>query len=295
MSIRGEVRAKRYIVTSIILLTSLSLAQDGHYQEWSTPVERELVELVAENDLSRRIYGEVVASLRDNDVAPDFVYRTFTHPDIFLEDEVVRRFTHPAETYTYERYRKIFITDDRIFAGAEFFRTHTELIRAVQDRFGVDPFLLLSIIGVESEYGRSAKKFVVFNALHTVIHRIPKKERWVEREMTEYLLYCYHNFVPPLTLYGSYAGAFGYGQFIPSSFNHYAVDFDGDGVRHPFKWPDALGSIANYLVKNGYDRNSSSFVRGSRNWKSILAYNPSYNYARVVVELREAVMAATAE
>lgn len=177
----------------------------------------------------------------------------------------------------------------------EFISTHAKLIEAVEDTFGVDPYLLVSIIGVESEYGRNAKKHLVFNALHTVAHRIPKKERWVKREMTEYLLYCYQNFVPPLTLYGSYAGAFGNGQFIPSSFNSYSVDFDRDGIRHPYEWPDVLGSIANYLLKNGYDTHGSSFAKGSRNWKSILSYNPSYNYARVVVELREAVMAATEE
>ncbi len=291
----GDLKVRRYILTSLFHLTAFCFAQEGHYQQWSTLVEKELVDLIAENDLSRRIYGEVVTFLRDNNVAPDFVYRTFSHPDVFLEEEVVRRFAHPAENISYARYRKIFITDGRIAGGVEFLSNYIELIKTVQDRFGVDPYLLVSIIGVESEYGRNAKKYGVFNALHTVVHRIPKKERWVEREMTEYLLYCYQNFIPPLTLYGSYAGAFGYGQFIPSSFNRYSVDFDGDGVRHPYKWPDVMGSIANYLVKNGYDTQSSSFAKGSRNWKSILAYNPAYNYARVVVELRDALMVASAE
>ena len=105
--------------------------------------------------------------------------------------------------------------------------------------------------------------------------------------MAEYIKFCYDSFIPPMTIYGSYAGAFGYGQFIPSSFNYYAVDFDGDGIRHPFEWPDVIASIANYLVKNGYKRESTDFSRNSPNWKAILSYNPSVNYVMVVLELRE--------
>ena len=150
----------------------------------------------------------------------------------------------------------------------------------------------MSLAGVESKYGTHAKTHLVFVALHTVIHKLPRREKWVEKEMAEFLSYCYENNVPPLSLGGSYAGAFGYGQFIPSSFRGYAVDFDGDGVREPFDWPDVLASMANYLVKNGYAKGSDNFSKDSPNWKSVYSYNPALNYVKVVLELREAISAA---
>lgn len=82
--------------------------------------------------------------------------------------------------------------------------------------------------------------------------------------MAEYLAYCYQDQVDPHDIYGSYAGAFGYGQFIPSSFNSYAVDFDGDGVRQPFDWPDVFGSVANYLIRNGYPKMSNDFTTSGK-------------------------------
>jgi len=169
------------------------------------------------------------------------------------------------------------------------------LINTVADSFGVDPFLIVSIIGVESKYGENSSQFSVFNALHTVIHKIPKRKRWAEKEMIEYLVYCHENFIPPLTIFGSYAGAFGYGQFIPSSFNHFAIDFNRDGIRHPYDWPDVLASIANYLILNRYNKGSSDFSRQSRNWRAVHSYNHSGNYVLVVLELREELISSIKE
>ena len=85
--------------------------------------------------------------------------------------------------------------------------------------------------------------------------------------------------------FGSYAGAFGLVQFMPSSANAFAVDFDGDGKRRLFEWPDALGSAANYLARNGY-RAGEPFTPGSAIGRAVYAYNHSENYVRVVLELR---------
>ncbi|MFQ6616748.1 MAG: lytic murein transglycosylase [Fidelibacterota bacterium] len=255
-------------------------------QEWTGDTEVRMVDRIAQNDLAREVYREIIARLREDGVPPDFVEKTISSPAIKIEDEVISRFNHPFERLSYDRYQRLFVTQDRIAQGKEFYQTHRPLLETVSDSFGVDPFLLVSIVGIESKYGEKSEQFSVFNALHTVIHKLPRREKWVTREMTEYLKFCYENSIPPHSLYGSYAGAFGYGQFIPSSFNHYSIDMDGDGVRHPYQWPDVLGSIASYLSRHGYNVNDPAFSPGSANWKAILAYNPSGNYVRAVLDLR---------
>ena len=153
----------------------------------------------------------------------------------------------------------------------------------------MDPFIILSIAGIESNYGRHYKGFTVFNSLYTQIHEMPKRAKWASNELASYLEYCYKDNVDPQSIEGSYAGAFGFGQFIPSSFNRYSVDFDDDGVRRPHDWPDVLGSIANYLVKNGYNPGSKNYAEGGDIWKSVWAYNHSDNYVMAVLGLAEKI------
>ena len=92
------------------------------------------------------------------------------------------------------------------------------------------------------------------------------------------------------SLRGSYAGAFGFGQFIPSSFRAYAVDFDGDEIIEPFDWLDVFASMSNYLIRNGYKNNSNDFSYKTSNWNSIYRYNHSKNYVNVILELRKEIM-----
>lgn len=268
------------------------MGQEVTADGWTPETKQKLLDQIAENELAREIYGRVFNQLENQNIPPQFLEGSFNHPDIDIDDGIIRRFHRPAEKLSYERYRKIFVTDQRIKEGVKFYSQNKALIDTVYAEFGVDPFLLVSLAGVESKYGTHAKTHLVFVALHTVIHKLPRREKWVEKEMAEFLSYCYENNVPPLSLGGSYAGAFGYGQFIPSSFRGYAVDFDGDGVREPFDWPDVLASMANYLVKNGYAKGSDNFSKDSPNWKSVYSYNPALNYVKVVLELREAISAA---
>ena len=107
--------------------------------------------------------------------------------------------------------------------------------------------------------------------------------------MAEFLKYCFNDHLDPQEVGGSYAGAFGFGQFIPSSFTRYAIDFDEDGVREPYDWPDVLGSIANYLRKNGYNANSVNYDKDGDIWKSVYAYNHADNYVMAVLELTEEI------
>ena len=149
----------------------------------------------------------------------------------------------------------------------------------------MDPFLILSIVGVESNYGRHRGQFTVFNALYTQIAKMPRRKKWATKEMIAYLEYCYADSIPPHSIKGSYAGAFGYGQFIPSSFNAFAADGNGDGVRQPYAWADVFASVGNYLVKNGYPVSNNADTK--QVYKSVYAYNHADNYVKAVLELRD--------
>jgi len=121
---------------------------------------------------------------------------------------------------------------------------------------------------------------------------MPQRARWAKKEMVEFLTYCYKDKVLPHNVYGSYAGAFGYGQFIPSSFNNFAVDFDKDGVRQAYAWPDVMASIANYLVANGYPVTQDTDMdlekkNQEKIYKAVFAYNHADNYVKAILELRK--------
>ena len=105
--------------------------------------------------------------------------------------------------------------------------------------------------------------------------------------LAEFLKYCFKDQLDTQEIGGSYAGAFGFGQFIPSSFTHYSVDFNENGVREPYSWPDVLGSIANYLRMNGYTPNSANYDKTGDIYKAIYAYNHADNYVMAVLELTE--------
>ena len=111
--------------------------------------------------------------------------------------------------------------------------------------------------------------------------------------MVAWFMICRLDGLGPHDVKGSYAGAFGYGQFMPTSFKSYAVDMNADGVRSPFEWADVLGSIANYLLKRGkYDIYSHDFSENSTNWRAVYKYNPSKNYVKVILELRQELQQA---
>ncbi|MEE3195605.1 MAG: lytic murein transglycosylase [Candidatus Neomarinimicrobiota bacterium] len=227
--------------------------------------------------------------LDKKDVPKEYVIKTFLNSEIKIHPKIINSFNNPYEKKEWEQYRKIFITEKRIKGGMNFFYDNKDLIEQVSDSLKVDKFLLVSLIGVESNYGKHYGQYSVFNALYTLIHQLPRKKKWAAKELSEFIILCHGNKINPHSIKGSYAGAFGFGQFIPSSFNYYAIDFDGDKIRHHNKWPDVLGSVANYLLKNGYKPNTNDYSKSSSAWKSVFAYNRSNNYVGVIMELRQEI------
>jgi len=234
-------------------------------------------------------YVMVLERINKKTVPTQYIKDVFSNKNIERHQQIPERFARPYEKKSWEQYKKLFIKESRIIAGTKFFNENNDIILRVSKKYGVDPFIILSIAGIESNYGKHYKGFTVFNSLYTQIHDMPKRAKWASKELASYLEYCYKDNVDPQSIEGSYAGAFGFGQFIPSSFNRFSVDFDGDGVRSPHGWPDVLASIANYLRENGYKPGSTNYDKDGDIWKSVWAYNHSENYVMAVLGLTEKI------
>lgn len=170
------------------------------------------------------------------------------------KQSILDAMSRPAESVmTWGRYRKIFIQESRINQGVKFWNEHREALERAEKTFGVPAWMIVGIIGVETRYGSNKGSYRVVDALATLGFDYPRRSEFFLGQLEQYLLMVREQHFDPFELKGSYAGAMGYGQFIPSSYRAYAVDFDGDGqvdiVNNPV---DAIGSVANYFKKHGW-------------------------------------------
>ncbi len=179
------------------------------------------------------------------------------------KQSIIDAMERPAEKVKpWKEYRGIFLQEKRIDLGAEFWRRHRDTLEAVHERYGVDPAVIVAILGVETYYGRRTGSFRVIDALTTLAFDYPKRSPFFTRELENFLLLTREQGRDPLSLTGSYAGAMGYGQFMPSSYRHYAVDHDGDDLVDIWDNPDdAIASVANYLSEHGWQRGQPVAVR----------------------------------
>jgi len=169
-------------------------------------------------------------------------------------DAVLAAISKPAEkALAWHEYRAIFLTDERIQEGVEFWRRHRAAIDAARSEFGVAGEQIVAILGVETSYGRVTGSHRVLDALATLAFDYPPRAKFFRGELTAFLRLVREEGIDPFALKGSYAGAMGYGQFIPSSYRSYAVDFDDDGRRDIWSnATDAIGSIANDFAEHGW-------------------------------------------
>ena len=170
------------------------------------------------------------------------------------KDKILEAIARPAEkTKPWYEYRKIFVTDTRTEQGLEFYRRYEASLLRAEREYGVPAEIIVAIIGVETRYGRNKGSWQVLDALSTLAFDYPRRSPFFSRELKEYLLMTREQDLPAATLEGSYAGAMGYGQFMPSSYRAYAIDFDGDGTIDIIDNPvDAIGSVANYFARHGW-------------------------------------------
>ena len=166
---------------------------------------------------------------------------------------IIKAMSRPAEAMPWYKYRKIFLQPGRIQAGKKFMRKYHKELKQAQQTYGVPAHIITAIIGVETLYGKNIGSYAVMDALKTLAFGYPKRAKFFRSELEEYLLMAREEELEPLTLKGSYAGAMGMPQFMPSSFREYAVDFDGDGKRDLWNSPaDVIGSVANYFSRHGW-------------------------------------------
>lgn len=152
------------------------------------------------------------------------------------------------EAKPYYKYWPIFITDSVIQTGKAKVLEHKSTLDRIENELGVDREVVIAIWGIESKFGRHSGQYNVFRTLNTLFDAYPRRSTFFRKQLVHFLLLCRENDMNPHEIYGSYAGAFGQTQFIPSSFREYAVSFDGDKRRDVFNsTKDILASIANYL------------------------------------------------
>ena len=170
------------------------------------------------------------------------------------QQSIIDAMNRPAEKVKpWKDYRKIFIQEKRIDQGVKFWLENRDTLKRASEKYGVAPEVIVAIIGVETFYGRIKGNYRVIDALATLSFDYPKRSKFFTKQLEHFLLLSREEKQAPLALKGSYAGAMGYGQFIPSSYRSYAVDFDGDGFSDIWNnTTDAIGSVANYFARHGW-------------------------------------------
>ncbi len=171
------------------------------------------------------------------------------------KESILKAIARPAErSKAWYEYRNIFIKDSRINAGKKFLQEYKETFDAVEAKYGVPREVIAAIIGVETFYGRNTGSYRVIDALATLAFDYPKRSLFY-RELKNYFVMTRDNNLDILDIKGSYAGAMGLGQFIPSSYISYAVDFDGDGKKDLWNSrEDAIASVAYYFKRYGWKK-----------------------------------------
>jgi membrane-bound lytic murein transglycosylase B len=174
------------------------------------------------------------------------------------KQSIIDAISRPAEGKPWHQYRPIFLTGKRIKGGVEFWKKNRELIASASKEFGVDEEVIVAIIGVETSYGGNTGGYRTIDALVTLGFYYPQnlssdRSPFFTKELMHYIQLTDEENLPANEISGSYAGAMGMGQFMPSSYREYAVDFDGDGKRDLWQsTPDVVGSVANYLHRHGW-------------------------------------------
>ncbi len=164
---------------------------------------------------------------------------------------IIEAISRPAEGKPWYRYRPIFLTEQRIKGGLKFWQEQAPLLAQAEKEYGVPAQIIVAIIGVETFYGRHKGNYRVIDALSTLGFGYPPRGKFFRGQLEEFLLMGREEERDPLDFLGSYAGAMGMPQFIPSSFRSYAVDFDKDGRRDLWdNHADIIGSVGNYFARH---------------------------------------------
>jgi membrane-bound lytic murein transglycosylase B len=183
----------------------------------------------------------------------DTLLQLFRHAQ--YQPAVIRAIMPPRNprVRSWRAYRPRYVNEDRISNGVRFWRAHASVFEAAEQRYHVPQEIMAAIIGVETIYGRITGGFQTLSALSTLAFDYPARAKLFRQELEELLLLAQEKGRSAITFKGSYAGAIGLPQFLPSSYRRFAVDFDGDGKVELLESPaDAIASVGNYLQEHGW-------------------------------------------
>jgi membrane-bound lytic murein transglycosylase B len=173
--------------------------------------------------------------------------------DAQLRPAIVEAMERPKEALPWHKYRPLFVTEDNARKAARYWRKNAPALARAHEHYGVEPEIVLAILSVETRLGKNTGGYRVLDALTTLAFTYPARGEFFRRELEEYLLLARDLGVDPREIKGSYAGAMGIPQFIPSSYRVFAIDFDGDAKRDiVHSVDDAIGSVAHYFKRHGW-------------------------------------------
>ncbi len=198
---------------------------------------------------------KIIANLsQKHGIEEEYVKRIFK--EMKFQQSIIDSISSPAEfTWTWDRYKKLFLEEKRIKNGKKFLNDNIDSLERAEEVYGVPKEIIVAILGVETRYGKIMGNYRVIDSLSTLSFDYPRRADFFSRGLEELFVLAYENNLDIMSLKGSYAGAMGFGQFIASSYRAYAVDFDGDGKADLFNSiDDAIGSIGNYLYIHGWKR-----------------------------------------
>ena len=239
-----------------IVIASLSLACTAANNDYPTEQVNAFVERMQGHGFSEQEVRQLIAESKH-------------------QQGIIDAISRPAEgVLHWHKYRQIFLKQARIDGGVEFWKQYAEPLARAEKTLGVPAEYIVAIIGVETRFGTFTGKWRVLDALTTLGFNYPKRGKFFTSELEHFMLMTREQNLDPLSLKGSYAGAMGLGQFISSSYRHYAIDFDGDKIADLWNPVDAIGSVANYFAEHGWKTGEDVIYPASvsgQDWQPLLS------------------------
>lgn len=265
----GDAMLSKFLSSALIALSVSSWAYADNALVQRKDVRQFVNNLVVQDKLNR---SELVAALKAAQFQP----------------QIIESMDKPYEKKSWDEYKSLFVTAKRVQAGVEFWQENAATLARAEREYGVPAEIIVAILGVETQYGKRQGEYRVIDALTTLAFHYPKRADYFKRELREYFLLCHEHHVSPLKYIGSYAGAIGQPQFMPSSYRTYAVDFAGHGHRDLVNDnKDSIGSVANYFHQHGWVSHSVvaqpvHVMEARRGALTVNSKQPDYNYNTLI-------------
>lgn len=225
--------------------------------------------------------ASLVERLHERNFTDDRIAQIFSDPRIELYPQILERRDRGIVCFSGEFG---LLGKESVGRGRRVLSEHYRFFKQLEMLYGVNKEAIVAIYRVETNLGRFTGTYPVFNSLFTMATLPNRRSEWAEEELVHFLVICRKEGKDPLSIKGSWAGAFGLSQFMPSSVFTYGKDGDGDGVVDLFNFSDAMASIANYLKQSGWQNNNPARKR-----KAVFAYNHCDNYVKAVLAYARAM------